>query len=73
LAACKSLQPTFGGGGGGNSAFTAYRNCLQSHGVSTSSGTSGLNTADPKVAAAIKTCAPLRPAGSPSTAPSTNG
>ena len=77
MAACKSLQPTFGGGagsggGGGNSAFAAYRNCLQSHGVSASSGTS-LNTADPKVAAAVKTCAPLRPAGNASTAPSTSG
>ncbi len=77
LAACKSLQPTFnrGGAGGFNSSqFTAYRNCLQSHGVTASSGTGGgFNTADPKVAAAMKTCAPLRPTGRPTGAPSTNG
>ena len=75
LAACKSLQPTFnrGSAGGFNSSqFTAYRNCLQSHGVSASTG-GGFNTADPKVAAAMKTCAPLRPTGRPSGAPSTNG
>jgi hypothetical protein len=77
LAACKSLQPTGasggGGGTGGSAAFTAYANCLKSHGVTTSGGANSLNTADPKTAAAMKTCAPLRPTGAPSGAPSAKG
>ena len=82
LTACKSLQPTFTRGGTGtnggfnSSQFTAYRNCLQSHGVTASGGTggaAGMNTADPKTAAALKTCAPLRPTGRPTGAPSTSG
>jgi hypothetical protein len=77
LAACKSLQPTGGGGGGagggGSTAFTAYANCLKSHGITTSGGANSLNTTDPKTAAAMKTCAPLRPTGAPSGAPSANG
>lgn len=77
LAACKSLEPTFnrGGTGGGfnNSQFTAYRNCLQSHGVRSSGAPGATNTADPKVAAALKTCQPLRPTGRPTGTPSTNG
>lgn len=78
LTACKSLQPTFnrnGGGGFNNSAFTAYRNCLSDHGLTFSTGPGGFNfsTADPKVAAALKACAPLRPTGrsNPSPSPST--
>jgi hypothetical protein len=81
LAACKSVQPSFarggtggaggaGGFGGGSTAFQAYRNCLMSHGVSASTGTNQLNTADPTIAAAMKTCAPLLPTGRPTTAPS---
>jgi len=77
LTACKSLQPSFGGRGNGggfnNSAFTAYRNCLQSHGVTFSQGPQGLSTSDPKVAAALKACAPLRPTGRPTAAPSPTG
>ena len=79
LAACKSVQPTFnrsggGGFGGGNStAFQAYLNCLQSHGVSASAGPNAFNTSDPKTAAAMKTCAPLRPTGRPTAAPSPTG
>jgi hypothetical protein len=72
LSACKSLQPTAGSRGGfTNSQFTAYRNCLQSHGVTFSAGPDGLSTSDPKIAAALKTCAPLRPVPSnrPSAAP----
>jgi len=61
LSACKSLQPTAAAGAFNNSQFTAYRNCLQSHGVTLSGGAGGLSTSDPKVAAALKTCAPLRP------------
>jgi hypothetical protein len=83
LTACKSLQPTATGngtnGGFNNSQFTAYRNCLQSHGVTFSAGPNGLSTSDPKVAAALKTCAPLRPtggarpSGAPTPAPSATG
>ena len=67
LAACKSVQPSFGAAeasaavGGGNTAFQAYRNCLTSHGVSASTGPVALNTADPTIAAAVKTCEPLLP------------
>lgn len=78
LNACKSALPSFGPSGGGgfgggqnNTAFQAYRNCLSSHGVTftSSTGPTGVNTADPKVAAALKTCAPLRPTGGPGAAP----
>ncbi len=82
LTACKSLQPTAanrGNGGFNNSQFTAYANCLRSHGVTFSAGPNGLSTSDPKVAAALKTCAPLRPtggarpSGAPTPAPSATG
>jgi hypothetical protein len=76
LTACQSVRPTFNGGQNAqnNSAFTAYRNCLSDHGVTMSTGPNGMQTSDPKVAAALKTCAPLRPTqGSrPTTAPSPN-
>lgn len=78
LTACKSLQPTRGGGFN-NSQFAAYRNCLQSHGVTFSAGPGGQRTSDPKVAAALKTCAPLRPtpgprsSAAPTPAPSPTG
>lgn len=73
LTACESVRPTFNGGQN-NSAFTAYRNCLSDHGVTMSTGPNGMPTSDPKVAAALKTCAPLRPTqgGRPTTAPSPN-
>lgn len=82
LTACKSLQPTAAGRGNGgfnNSQFTAYANCLRSHGVTFSAGPNGLSTSDPNVAAALKTCAPLRPTGGarpsgvPTPAPSATG
>jgi hypothetical protein len=72
LAACASKRPSFTGGGNqNNSRFTAYRNCLQDHGVTLSQGTQ-LSTTDPKVAAALKTCAPLRPTPNRSAPPSPN-
>ena len=71
--ACKSKLPTFNGlggaGGANNSAFQAYRSCLSDHGVTfpttggAAGGGTGINRNDPKVAAALKTCAPLLPAG----------
>ncbi len=65
LTACKSVQPSFGGGngfgGGGGTAFQAYRNCLTSHGVSASAAPNSLKTSDPTVAAAEKACQPLLP------------
>lgn len=72
------------GGGADSSALVAYRNCLTEHGVTFPSagprggagggggagGFAGLNSADPKVAAALTACAPLRPtAGTPRTTP----
>jgi len=62
--ACASLRPSFGRGAGG-SAFQAYRSCLRDHGVRPSNGPD-LNSADPAVAAAMATCAPLRPTPRPS-------
>jgi len=81
LTACKSLQPTAASRDRGfnNSQFTAYANCLRSHGVTFSAGPNGLATSNPKVAAALKTCAPLRPtggarpSGAPTPAPSATG
>jgi len=73
LSACKSLQPSPRPNAFNNSRITAYRNCLQSHGVTFSAGSGGLSTSNPKVAAALKTCAPLRPTGparQPATTPS---
>lgn len=63
MQACASVRPTLGGGGGNNSAFVAYRNCLSEHGVTNAANQ--FNTADPKVAAALAACAPLRPTGPP--------
>lgn len=64
-----ALRPSFGpgrNGGGNNSAMAAYRNCLRDHGLTASAGGLGsLNTADPKVAAAMAACAPLRPTAAP--------
>lgn len=65
--ACASLRPSFGprGGNGGNGADAAFRNCLANHGVTASAGPGPLPTADPKVAAAVKACAVLRPTAAP--------
>lgn len=73
LEACRSTLPSFGPGGQGarNGPFAAYRNCLNDHGVSVGDGFQGLNTADPKTAAALKACEVLRP--SPTVAPSPAG
>jgi hypothetical protein len=64
LAACKSTLPT-GGTGANNSAFQAYRSCLQDHGVTlpTTGGAGSINRNDPKVQTAMKTCQALLPAG----------
>jgi hypothetical protein len=70
--ACASLRPTARPGRSGsanNSAMTAYRNCLSEHGVTASTGTNQLNSADPTVAAAMSACAPLRPTGRPNPTP----
>ena len=87
-AACKSLRPkggfgrfggTGGSGGFNSSAFAAYRNCLQLHGVTLPTGrapTSGstpstpattFNPSSPTVQAAMQACAALRPTGSTTT------
>jgi len=72
-AACASVRPTAGpggfGGGGNNSAMTAYRNCLSEHGVTATTSTNALNTADPTVAAAMTACEALRPTGRPNPTP----
>lgn len=77
-SACASVRPSFGPGGrgngaGDNGAMRAYRDCLSNHGVSASTAPGSLNTADPKVAAAEKACAVLRPTAAPTPTPSTNG
>lgn len=70
--ACASVRPSFGPGGGpagggrNNGAMVAYLNCLKDHGVTASTGPEQLNTADPKTAAAVAACAPLRPSPRPS-------
>ena len=77
MQACASVRPSFGANGGANnSELVAYRNCLTEHGVTFPSsgargggGFAGLNTADPKVAAALNACAPLRPSGGPRPTP----
>ena len=65
---CASLRPSGlpGGGnrnGGGGNGSSAYTNCLTEHGVTVVAGVEP-NAADPTVAAAMQTCAPLRPTGS---------
>ena len=75
--ACASTRPSLGAGGfggrGDNGANAAYLNCLRDHGVTASTGPGRLNTADPAMAAAIKTCEPLRPTGAPNPASSPTG
>lgn len=71
--ACAAVRPTFGPGGNGGPGGrgsggglnAAYRNCLSEHGVTIGAGQQ-LSTADPKVAEALKVCAPLRPSSTPS-------
>ncbi|WP_433054579.1 hypothetical protein [Dactylosporangium sp. CS-033363] len=70
--ACESLRPTAfpsggnfgnrGGGNGGNGRDAAYRNCLSEHNVTVTGSVDQLDTSDPKVAAAVQACAPLKPA-----------
>jgi hypothetical protein len=89
MQACASLRPTggagFGGGFGGSSRLTAFRNCMTQQGeaVPTTRPTAvatprptgnarylnGLNLSDPKVAAALKVCEPLIPTTSASAVP----
>ncbi len=57
-----------GGGARGGGASTAYRNCLSDHGA-TLNGSEDLATSDPKVAAALKACAALRPTSVPASSP----
>jgi hypothetical protein len=67
--ACAALEPSFnaqGRRGGDNGAFAAYRNCLSDHGVTVNGPGQQMNTADPKTAAALKACEPLRPTARPS-------
>jgi hypothetical protein len=66
--ACASLEPSFNpqGRGRDNGAFAAYRNCLSDHGVTLNGPGDQLSTADPKTAAALQACAPLRPSARPS-------
>ena len=86
--ACKSLRPKggfgrFGGSGGFNStAFAAYRNCLELHGVTLPTGgrtptgstqptgsspPTTFDQSSPSVQAALQACAALRPTASTTT------
>ena len=77
--ACASLAPNGGGfgggfgGGPGQSAFRAFQNCMDQHGVKVANnGFRSLRTTDPKVAKALKTCQPLLPqrgSGTPNPSP----
>jgi hypothetical protein len=66
--ACASLRPSQPARN--NGALTAYRNCLADHGVTMSQGPGALDSNDPKVAAALKACEPLRPSNLPTARPS---
>lgn len=62
--ACASLAPGGGrfGGGADQSAFKAFQNCMNQHGVKVANnGFRSLRTTDPKIAKALKTCQPLLP------------
>lgn len=78
IQACRSLRPSFGGGTGGginSAAFAAYRNCLQLHGVTlptpstgggqaSATGPGGLFSQlqnDPNFRTAQQACAALAP------------
>jgi hypothetical protein len=66
--ACASLRPSgqlgFGGNRGADSRNAAYRNCLSEHGVTLQEGQPPASS-DPKVAAALQTCAVLKPSPRP--------
>jgi hypothetical protein len=66
--ACASLQPSQAARD--NGAITAYRNCLADHGVTMNGGLGSLDQDDPKVAAALQACEPLRPSNVPTARPS---
>lgn len=61
-AVLPSRRPGAGASPGSRGGNPAYRNCLADHGVQLAPG---LNTADPKVAAAMKTCSVLNATGTP--------
>lgn len=75
--ACASVRPSGGPGRGlggiDQSALAAYRSCLSDHGVTLAGRIDQLSTSDPKTAAAMATCAPLRPTPSQPPAPSASG
>lgn len=76
LSACRSTLPTFGGPAVNSPAFTAYRQCLQLHGLTVPAGPRGAGATSTTTApaettttvsaatrqAAMAACAPLRPA-----------
>src|SRR6266545_429366 len=71
LQACAALRPSVNPSRfRDNGAAAAYRNCLAEHGVTVSGPIDQLDISDPKGAAALQTCAPLRPSNRPSPAPS---
>ncbi len=75
MQACGGRMGAFAGGPGGpgGTAFEAYRSCLTDHGVTlptTAGSRPNLDQGDPKVAAAMKTCAPLMPSRAPAPAAS---
>ena len=62
-----------GAGGIGSTAFEAYNSCLSDNGVkmpTTGQTRTDLDQSDPKVSAAMKTCAPLMPSRQPAPAAS---
>ncbi|MEV6842233.1 hypothetical protein [Actinoplanes sp. NPDC051411] len=65
--ACASSLPSRGPGGGGfggnGGQNSAYRNCLQQHGVTMNGGRPA--STDPKTQQALKTCSVLRQSASP--------
>jgi hypothetical protein len=65
-SACAKVLPSRGTGGfgRGDGANSAYRNCLQQHGVTMTNGTEP-DTANPTVRKAQQTCKVLRPTASP--------
>jgi hypothetical protein len=75
MKACRSKLPKGarnGGPNGGAASFQAYLSCLRDHGVDVPASNGGsrppsFDQNDPTFAAASKICAPLAPAGSPST------
>jgi hypothetical protein len=80
IQACASDRPSgaagFGGRGGGfdSTAMAAFTSCMKDHGVTVAAnGLRSLNTADPRTAAAYKTCKVLLPTRSGSPSPSATG